>query len=95
MRSRPASSRHDGAKPEKNSKVCQTLRESAVLLCRSRRDALGERQAFGFLAAYGAFLHVVFAFAVSHRVRNTHVPRAAAKLFRCVTPENAPPPQWM
>ena len=37
------------------------------LLGRSRRRALCEREAFSFLAAYGAFLDVVFAFAVSHR----------------------------
>ena len=46
-----------------------------MLLCRSRRSALGEREAFGVLAAYGAFLYVVFAFAVSHR-RVTHTLRA-------------------
>ena len=37
------------------------------LLGRSRRRALCERETFSFLAAYGAFLDVVFAFAVSHR----------------------------
>ena len=59
-----------------------TQQMAGVLLRGGNRtggEALGERESFGFLAFGGAFLDVVFAFAVSHRAGNRHASRPEAK----------------